>query len=77
MGRRVIDVFLGSTAVDLADYRKAVDERLMRTGLFDCVRQEIRRAERGCSGVLPAKGAGSRHVRRPDRAAARLGAGRR
>ncbi len=40
MGRRVIDVFLSSTAVDLADYRKAVHERLMRTGLFHCVRQE-------------------------------------
>jgi hypothetical protein len=26
--------------VDLADYRKAVHERLMRTGLFHCVRQE-------------------------------------
>ena len=33
-------VFLSSTAVDLADYRKAVHERLMRTGLFHCVRQE-------------------------------------
>ena len=40
MGRRVIDVFLSSTAVDLADYRKAVHQRLMRTGLFHCVRQE-------------------------------------
>jgi hypothetical protein len=40
MARRVIDVFLSSTAMDLAEYRKAVHERLMRTGLFHCVRQE-------------------------------------
>ncbi len=40
MGRRVIDVFLSSTAMDLAEHRKAVHERLMRTGLFHCVRQE-------------------------------------
>jgi protein O-GlcNAc transferase len=40
MARRVIDVFLSSTAVDLAEHRKAVHERLSRTGLFHCVRQE-------------------------------------
>ena len=41
MRRRVVDVFLSSTATDLAGYRKAVHERLMRTGLFHCVRQEV------------------------------------
>jgi tetratricopeptide (TPR) repeat protein len=40
MARRVLDVFLSSTAKDLAEYRKAVHERLMQTGLFHCVRQE-------------------------------------
>ena len=40
MARRVLDVFLSSTALDLAEYRKAVHERLMRTQLFVCVRQE-------------------------------------
>jgi Domain of unknown function (DUF4062) len=40
MARRVLDVFLSSTAVDLAVYRAAVRERLMRTGLFHCVCQE-------------------------------------
>jgi hypothetical protein len=39
MPRRV-PAFSGPAAVDLADYRKAVHERLMRTGLFHCVRQE-------------------------------------
>ena len=33
-------VFLSSTALDLAEHRKAVHKRLMRTGLFHCVRQE-------------------------------------
>ena len=40
MPRRVLDVFLSSTAKDLAAHREAVHERLMRTGLFHCVRQE-------------------------------------
>ncbi len=40
MARRVIDVFLSSTALDLAEHRKAVHERLMRTGLFHCIWQE-------------------------------------
>ncbi len=40
MGRRVLDVFLSSTAMDLAEYREAVHKRLMRTKLFVCVRQE-------------------------------------
>jgi protein O-GlcNAc transferase len=37
---RVIDVFLSSTAQDLVEHRKAVHERLGRTGLFRCIRQE-------------------------------------
>ncbi len=40
MGRRVIDVFLSSTAMDLADHREAVYDELMSTGRFFCVRQE-------------------------------------
>ncbi len=40
MPRRVLEVFLSSTAKDLAEHRKAVHERLMQTGLFHCVRQE-------------------------------------
>ena len=40
MARRVLEVFLSSTAMDLAAHRTAVHERLMRTGLFHCVRQE-------------------------------------
>ncbi len=40
MARRVLDVFLSSTAQDLPAYRKAVHIRLMQTGLFHCVRQE-------------------------------------
>lgn len=40
MARRVLDVFLSSTAMDLAAHRAAVHARLMRTGLFHCVRQE-------------------------------------
>ncbi len=40
MGRRVIDVFLSSTAMDLAEYRKAVFDELMSTGRFFCIRQE-------------------------------------
>jgi tetratricopeptide (TPR) repeat protein len=40
MPRRVLDVFLSSTAIDLAEHRKAVHERLMRTQLFVCTRQE-------------------------------------
>ena len=45
MARRVLDVFLSSTAKDLAAHRAAVHERLMRTGLFHCVLpREFRRA---------------------------------
>ena len=40
MARRVLDVFLSSTAKDLADHRAAVHARLMKTGLFHCIRQE-------------------------------------
>ena|SRR5664279_6625338 len=40
MARRVLDVFLSSTAKDLAEHREAVHKRLMSTGLFHCVRQE-------------------------------------
>ena len=40
MTRRVLDVFLSSTAKDLAEHRKAAHARLMQTGLFHCVRQE-------------------------------------
>ncbi len=40
MARRVLDVFLSSTAKDLAEHREAVHKRLMQTGLFHCVRQE-------------------------------------
>jgi len=40
MGRRVLDVFLSSTAIDLKDYRRAVYAELMRTGFFHIVRQE-------------------------------------
>ena len=40
MARRVLDVFLSSTAKDLAEHREAVYKRLMQTGLFHCVRQE-------------------------------------
>ncbi len=40
MARRFLDVFLSSTALDLAEYREAVHKRLMQTGLFHCVRQE-------------------------------------
>jgi protein O-GlcNAc transferase len=40
MARTVIEVFLSSTAQDLAPYRIAVRDRLIRTGLFHCIRQE-------------------------------------
>jgi tetratricopeptide (TPR) repeat protein len=40
MARRVLDVFLSSTALDLTEHRKAVHERLTGTGLFHCVWQE-------------------------------------
>jgi protein O-GlcNAc transferase len=40
MARRVIEVFLSSTALDLADYRAAVHDRLTSTGRFFCIRQE-------------------------------------
>jgi tetratricopeptide (TPR) repeat protein len=40
MARRVLDVFLSSTAKDLAQHRAAVYERLVRTGVFYCVYQD-------------------------------------
>lgn len=40
MPRRVLDVFLSSTGMDLAAHRVAVHARLTRTGLFHCVWQE-------------------------------------
>jgi tetratricopeptide (TPR) repeat protein len=40
MARRVLNVFLSSTAVDLAPYREEIYRRLMSTGLFHCERQE-------------------------------------
>lgn len=40
MARTLIEVFLSSTAKDLAAYREAAYERLRRTGLFHCIRQE-------------------------------------
>ncbi len=40
MVRRVLDVFLSSTAKDLTDHRTAVHARLIRSGLFHCIRQE-------------------------------------
>jgi tetratricopeptide (TPR) repeat protein len=40
MARKVIEIFLSSTAKDLAAYRTAVHDRLMRTGLFHCIWQE-------------------------------------
>lgn len=40
MGRRVLDVFLSSTAEDLKPFRVEVHRRLMSKGIFHCVRQE-------------------------------------
>jgi tetratricopeptide (TPR) repeat protein len=40
MGRRVLDVFLSSTAEDLKPFRAEVHKRLMSKGIFHCVRQE-------------------------------------
>jgi tetratricopeptide (TPR) repeat protein len=40
MARKVLEVFLSSTAMDLAAHRAAVHERLTRTGLFHCIRRE-------------------------------------
>src|SRR5438128_2119441 len=40
MARRVLDVFLSTTAMDLATYRDGVHERLTGTGLFHCVSQK-------------------------------------
>ncbi len=40
MPRKVIDVFLSSTAEDLTEHRKAVHDRLMRHGIFYCIWQE-------------------------------------
>ncbi|MFZ1107288.1 MAG: DUF4062 domain-containing protein [Rhodomicrobium sp.] len=40
MAGGVIDVFLSSTALDLAGYRKAIHDRLVRTKLFRCTWQE-------------------------------------
>lgn len=40
MGRKVLDVFLSSTAEDLKPFRTEVHKRLMSKGIFHCVRQE-------------------------------------
>jgi tetratricopeptide (TPR) repeat protein len=40
MGRKVLDVFLSSTAEDLKPFRAEVHKRLMSKGIFHCVRQE-------------------------------------
>jgi hypothetical protein len=40
MARRVLDVFLSSTGMDLAAHRVALRDRLTRTGFFHCVWQE-------------------------------------
>src|SRR5580692_688370 len=40
MARPVLEVFLSSTALDLAAYREAVYARLARLEMFRCVRQE-------------------------------------
>ena len=40
MARKVLEVFLSSTAQDLAPHREAVYERLRRVEFFQCVRQE-------------------------------------
>ncbi len=40
MPRKVLDVFLSSTAKDLTEHREAVHNRLMRDGFFHCVRYE-------------------------------------
>lgn len=40
MARRVLDIFLSSTAVDLAEHRAALHARLVSKGLFHCIRQE-------------------------------------
>jgi tetratricopeptide (TPR) repeat protein len=40
MARTKLEVFLSSTAKDLAAHRIAVHDRLMRTGLFHCIWQE-------------------------------------
>jgi tetratricopeptide (TPR) repeat protein len=40
MGRRILDVFLSSTALDLEPHRTAVHAELTSTSLFHCVRQE-------------------------------------
>ena len=42
MVRKTLDVFLSSTAVDLAEHRVAVHERLARTAVFQCHRFEDR-----------------------------------
>lgn len=40
MARRVLDLFLSSTALDLDAHRTAIHARLVKTGLFHCIRQE-------------------------------------
>jgi tetratricopeptide (TPR) repeat protein len=40
MARKVLEIFLSSTAQDLAPHREAVYERLRRVEFFHCVRQE-------------------------------------
>jgi tetratricopeptide (TPR) repeat protein len=40
MGRKVLDVFLSSTAEDLKPFRAEVHKRLMSKGIFHCIRQE-------------------------------------
>jgi hypothetical protein len=40
MARQVLEVFLSSTALDLAPYRDAVYARLAQIEIFRCVRQE-------------------------------------
>jgi hypothetical protein len=40
IARQVLEVFLSSTALDLAAYRDAVYARLARIEMFHCVRQE-------------------------------------
>ena len=69
MARRVLDVFLSSTAKDLVEHREAVHKRLMQTGLFHCVRQEDFGAQNaGAVDFCRKKARGRRHVCGPDRA---------
>jgi hypothetical protein len=56
MARRVIEVFLSSTAKDLAEHRKALHDRLMRAGLFHCIWQEDFGAQNDLPSQAPAWG---------------------